>query len=120
MSKQESDNETDLEQRVIILEKKLDAAFKRIETLEDQLEDDEVASNSPAGVDHFDAAVLEHLDPGDTVSLQDLRRLYQNNTRITSEKTVKSRIKVLTKRSEFEYVRSSTWRYLGDGGEDGE
>lgn len=121
MSQQKDREVEELRERVAELESRdeaREAELRELHALVEALQK-KVASNSeqnseesrPDGVDHYDAAVLERLEPGETVSLQLLRRLYQTNTRITDENTVKKRVKALTKRPEFEHVGSNTWRY---------
>ena len=93
---------------------------KRISELEDALED--VTSGSTGGTvgqtggygDSRDSAVVEHLEPGQTVGIGQLKQLYRTYTDIRADRTLKNRVKSLTKSPLFERRRGS-WVFVGGG-----
>lgn len=102
------------ESREATLEAKVDALTKKVRHLEERIEELE-SSGSAAGVtsDRRDAAVLDALDPGQTISRGQLVGLYRQTTDIQSESTAISRVKSLVNRDVFEQVSFGKWRYVG-------
>lgn len=100
------------------LEALVDAAHKRIDHLEEELEDarsgaqsDQFAGSS--GFDGRDQAVLEQLQPGQRVSASELKQLYRSHTDVRSNQTLKNRIKTLTSAGAFESTGPGAWKFVG-------
>lgn len=92
-----------------------EAAHRRIENLEDQLENDSTTSSGSAGrFDGRDQAVLDQLKPGQRIDAATLRELYRAHTDVRSPKTLKNRIRTLTGDDAFEATGPGAWRYRGD------
>lgn len=98
----------------------VDAAHKRIDELESELEDlrgSSIEGRSATDASPFDArdsAVLDALGPGQTVTVSDLQQLYRTHTDVRAKQTLKSRIKTLTGHDRFETRSAGRWRYVGD------
>ena len=69
------------------------------------------ASMSP--FDKRDRAVLEQLDPGDVVTPEQVKKLFQRYTDIKRSRTLKRRVKDLTSQPVFERVDYRRWRFEG-------
>ena len=97
---------------------------KRISELEDALE--EATSGATGGTagqtggygDSRDSAVVEHLEPGQTVGIGQLKQLYRTHTDIRSDRTLKNRVKSLTKSPLFDHRNRGAWVYTGGGGDE--
>jgi hypothetical protein len=101
------------------LRKKVNTLEARIDELEAQSDGTENGEGSEprrTGRDGRDQAVLDELDAGEVVSLRRLQGLYRTHTDIRSERTLKNRVRSLTKRSEFEQAAHAKWRYIGGEG----
>ncbi len=61
--------------------------------------------------DSRDQAIVERLEPGETITVSELRQLYRRHTDIRSEKTLKRRMKGLVDRPEFEIADIGEIRY---------
>lgn len=91
------------------------ALRRRIEDIEDRVEELESGSSSSVGSSggpgHRDQAVIDQLESGDIVTVSGLKKLYRTNTDIRSERTLKNRVKSLTNRPEFDWTAPGKWRY---------
>lgn len=64
--------------------------------------------------DHYDAAVIDELEVGATVSVAVLRKLYRTRTRIKNSETVRVRVKQLVESGLFERAGGSrSYRFVG-------
>ena len=64
-----------------------------------------------------DARILDALDPGEVVTLPELRDIVTSETDITADDTARERIKRVTDTEAFENIgrrHRPRWRYLGD------
>ena len=93
----------------------------RVEALEDELAELKAGDTTDAGsggsgkfTDARDAAVIDALEPGANVTLQNLQFLYRSRTDIRAEDTLQSRIKHLTKTPLFERDQNG-WTFVGEG-----
>ena len=97
---------------------------KRISELEDALE--EATSGATGGTvgqtggygDSRDSAVIDQLTPGQTVGIGQLKQLYRTHTDIRSDRTLKNRVKTLTKSPLFDHRDRGAWVYIGRDGDE--
>lgn len=97
----------DLEQ--ITVHERIDALEARIDALEAQIEDTQTTVNGT--LDHYDASVLDGLEPGQLLSLEGLQTRYRK-AGIVQQSTIKQRIKRLTSLDYFSRD-GRTWRFEG-------
>lgn len=67
--------------------------------------------------DDRDAAVIEHLESGETVKISRLRKLYRRHTDIRDDGTLKERVQGLVAGPDFRIGRVGEIIYDPDGGE---
>lgn len=96
----------ELAARVHDLEERLERYAERLAELEG---DDEGAT--PSRGDHRDAAVLEALDPGETVAVRRFKKLYRRRTDLMNSGTIADRIRNLVTGPEFETCGDRVWQY---------
>lgn len=91
---------TELEARVDALQRKLNDAVERIEELEAQTE-----GSSGGGwdtVSPYMNAVLEHTEPGQTISRKDMEHILRSKTNVSNPKTVRGKVREITTMGPFE------------------
>ncbi|WP_455448286.1 hypothetical protein [Natrinema thermotolerans] len=70
-----------------------------------------------ADYDDRDAAVIEHLEPGEPVKVTRLHKLYRRHTDIRADDTLKKRVRGLVAGPNFRIARAGEILYDPDGGE---
>lgn len=100
-----------LRKKVRTLDARIDEQDDRIDELERQVESGAGGVASTGG--GRDQAVLDGLDAGEIVTVSGLKQRYRRHTDIRADRTLKSRVRSLTNRPEFEQVAHGTWRYTG-------
>lgn len=104
-----------LQKQIATLRDRVDQQDEEIAELKSRLDNDESSSSRTGGRDQ---AVIEQLDRGDVVSVSQLKELYRMYTDVRTERTLKNRVRSLTKRPDFEQVAHAKWTYTGGEGDD--
>lgn len=111
MSGNTAQSEKSTDQRIAELE-------ERVAKLEDKVGENDTSPSPSGTLDHYDAHVLDALDPGDRCSLRDLRGLYQQ-AGIVQDSTLTQRIKRLTRLEYFDR-ENGAWTFVGKDSNDEE
>jgi hypothetical protein len=107
-----------LRDEIADLRAELAEARQRITDLEQRVHSSPSSPAGPSGTpDWRDARILDALDPGEVVTLPELRDIVTSETDITADDTARERIKRVTDTEAFENIgprHRPRWRYLGD------
>ena len=103
-----------IREHIDTLEETVDDLRRELATVKNRLHAIETAKDAPPA-DRFDGPVLAALEPGETVTTAKLRTLYQTRTPIQQESTARDRLKSLTKRPEFDFIKPGRWVYDPEG-----
>lgn len=111
-----SSESSDAQNEIAALRREIAKLRKRVAELENN------SKTTASSANRREQAVLEALAgrEGEAFSVNELKEIYRRSTDVSNSKTLRRRLKQLTKREEFE--RKSTrhgpteWHFVGDGG----
>ena len=94
-------------------------ALARVSELEERVAELEGETDTTTEAPEYDArdqAIVENLEPGQQITVTELRRLYRRHTDIRSEQTLKERTKALLEQPDFDLVDIGVIQYDPAGG----